>query len=114
MAHDRGHEALLREDIGAALGQRADDLSERKMFGGLCVMLAGNMLCGVHKNGLMYRVGKDRAAQALELPGAVPMAFTGRPMGGMIELHGDDIGRDTTRAGLLALAIEFVDTLPAK
>lgn len=114
MAYDPGHETLLREDMGAALGPRADELSERRMFGGLCFMLAGNMLCGVHKNGLMYRVGKDRAAQALDLPGAAPMAFTGRPMGGMIELYEDDLEREDTRAGLLALAVEFVDTLPAK
>ncbi|MDA7429815.1 TfoX/Sxy family protein [Primorskyibacter aestuariivivens] len=114
MAYDPGHETLLREDLGAALGPRADELDERRMFGGLCFMMAGNMLCGVHKRGLMYRVGKDRAEAALAIPGAQPMAFTGRPMGGMIELYEDDLGRDDTRKGLLALAVEFVDTLAPK
>lgn len=114
MAHDPGHETLLREDLGAALGPRADGLIEKRMFGGICFMLAGNMLCGVHGHGLMYRVGKDRAEAALRLPGARPMTFTARPMGGMIELYEDDLDREATRAGLLALAVEFVDTLAPK
>ncbi|MCJ7872276.1 TfoX/Sxy family protein [Phaeobacter sp. J2-8] len=114
MAYDPGFETLMNEDLGAALGPRIAELSERKMFGGLCVMLNGNMLCGVHKRGLMYRVGKGGADAALALEGARPMAFTGRPMGGMIELYEDDIDRDDTRMGLLRLALDFVDALPAK
>ncbi|WP_283646622.1 TfoX/Sxy family protein [Marinovum algicola] len=114
MAYDPGHETLLREDMGEALGPRVVELSERKMFGGLCFMLNGNMLCGVHRDGLMYRVGKENADRALALEGAHPMAFTGRPMGGMIELYEDDLDRDTTRQGLMALALDFVDALPPK
>ena len=114
MAYDPGFETLMQEDLVAALGPRTEDLSERKMFGGLCYMLSGNMLCGVHKHGMMYRVGKANADQALALEGAQPMAFTKRPMGGMIELYEDDIDREDTRAGLLALALDFVDALPAK
>jgi len=114
MAYDPGFETLMREDLHEALGPRTEELSERKMFGGLCYMLNGNMLCGVHKRGMMYRVGKDRADQALALEGAQPMAFTGRPMGGMIELYEDDLDREATRAGLMRLALDFVDALPPK
>ena len=48
----------------------------------------GNMLCGVHKGGAMFRVGKDREAEALALPGVEPLSFTGRKMGGMVEMDG--------------------------
>lgn len=114
MGYDPGFETLLHEDLADALGPRTEELSDRKMFGGLCFMLNGNMLCGCHKRGLMYRVGKGNAAAALTLEGAQPMAFTGRPMGGMIELYEDDLDRDATRAGLLRHALDFVDALPPK
>lgn len=114
MAYDPGYETRLREDLAKALGPRLEEMSERKMFGGLCFILNGNMLCGVHKAGLMYRVGKGNAEAALALDGAQPMAFTGRPMGGMIELYETDLDRDSTRTELLRLALDFVDALPAK
>ncbi len=114
MGYDPGHESLLRDDLAEALGPRCDEISERRMFGGLCLMLNGNMLCGVHKGGLMYRVGKARAEAALRLEGAQPMAFTGRVMGGMIALSEEDLPRDATRRGLLRLALAFVNALPPK
>lgn len=114
MGYDPGHERLLRDDLAAALGPRCAAISERRMFGGLCLMLDGNMLCGVHKDGLMYRVGKAHAEAALQLAGAQPMAFTGRVMGGMITLAEDELPRDATRRDLLRLALAFVGTLPPK
>ena len=42
------------------------NVSERNMFGGVCFMLNGNMLCGPTKEGhLMLRVGKERHEEAL-------------------------------------------------
>lgn len=76
MAIDQGIYEVLKDDIGALEG-----LSEKKMFGGIAFMLRGNMLCGVHKDGAMYRVSKDNEEAALALPGARKMTFTGRPMG---------------------------------
>lgn len=109
MAYDEGIYELLKDDIG-----ERPDISEKKMFGGLCFMLSGNMLCGVHKNGAMYRVGKDNEAAALALPGAGKMDFTGRPMGGFIDSGDVAIADDATRAELLRLALDFVGSLPAK
>nr|WP_314732208.1 TfoX/Sxy family protein [Aliiroseovarius crassostreae] len=90
------------------------DISEKKMFGGVAFLLAGNMLCGVHKNGAMYRVGQDNEGLALALDGVVPMAFTGRRMGGFVDVSPDALENDQTRAQLLQLAQGFVATLPAK
>ena len=63
------------------------------MFGGLCFMLNGNMLCGVAKEGGMARVGKENEAAALELPGIEPLSFTGRKMGGMVDVNPESDGR---------------------
>ncbi|MCK0143694.1 TfoX/Sxy family protein [Aliiroseovarius sp. F20344] len=109
MAFDAGIYEILKEDLSGR-----SDLVEKKMFGGIAFMLNGNMLCGVHKNGAMYRVGKDNEAQALDLPGARRMDFTGRPMGGFIDAGDEALEDDATRAELLRLAIDYVGALPAK
>ena len=57
---------------------------EKKMFGGYCWMLNGNMLCGVEVGRYMFRVGRDFEAEALLRPGARPMDITGRPMRGFV------------------------------
>lgn len=109
MAYDQGLAEILREELAETPG-----ISEKKMFGGLCFLLHGNMLCGVHKDGGMFRVGKDREAEALAVPGADPLSFTGRKMGGMVEVTDAVMGQDDTRAALLTLALAFAKTLPPK
>ncbi|MBT0957200.1 TfoX/Sxy family protein [Alphaproteobacteria bacterium KMM 3653] len=109
MAYDAGMAETMREDIGEQIG-----LSTRKMFGGLCFMLRGHMLCGVLKTGAMYRIGKDRHAKALALPGTRPMAFTGRLMGGFVELPADDFADDEIRQALTMLCFENVQSLPER
>ena len=109
MAFDNGLAEIMRADLADMSG-----VVEKKMFGGLCFMMNGNMLCGVHTGGGMYRVGKANQATALAIPGVSPMAFTGRPMGGMIDVSEDVLANDTRRAQCLALALEFVGPMPAK
>lgn len=113
MAYDEGMAQLLRDDLGARPG-----VEERKMFGGLCFMLDGHMLCGVHGDkyeggGLMFRVGKPRVEAALAVPGTAPMNFTGRVMGGMVDAFDEGL-EDANRQRLLALAMENVAGLPPK
>ncbi len=111
MAYDEGLAELLRGDLADQPG-----IEEKKMFGGLCFMLNGNMLCGVHgkSGGGMFRVGKERESQAKAIPGAGDMTFTGRKMGGMVDVDEGAFGDDARRGALLALALEFVSALPAK
>lgn len=109
MAYDEGLAEAMRQDL-----QGTEGLSEKKMFGGLCFLLNGNMLCGVHKGGAMFRVGKDAEAKALAIDGAMPLGFTGRKMGGMIEVNDQDAGEDANRQAWIAMAREFVGALPAK
>lgn len=109
MAYDQGLAEIMRTDLDGH-GQ----VVEKKMFGGLCFMLDGHMVCGVHRGGGMYRVGKQNHATALDIPGASEMAFTGRPMGGLVDVTADAIADDGTRAALLSLALDFVKSLPPK
>jgi hypothetical protein len=72
------------------------------------------MVCGVHSGGGMFRVGKPNEAAALAIPGAAPMMFTGRPMGGMIDVADEAMADDGGRQAWLALALGFTRTLPPK
>ena len=109
MAYDQGLAELFRNDLIDTPG-----VKEKPMFGGLCFMLNGNMLCGVHKGGGMFRVGKGNEPRALEIEGAQPMAFTGRPMGGLIDVSDEAMADDNRRALWLELAMDFVGEMPAK
>lgn len=109
MAYDEGLAQILRD----ALADRSG-VVEKRMFGGLCFMLDGNMLCGVHKGGGMFRVGPDNIAAALTVEGARPMAFTGRPMKGFVDVTEEAVEDDDRRAVLMGLARRFVTGLPPK
>lgn len=109
MAYDEGHLTLLRDDLIDETG-----IAEKKMFGGICFMLNGNMLCGVHKGGGMFRVGKDLEADALAIVGAREMTFTKRPMPGFIDVDEDLLADDARRGQMLALAKTYVGAMPAK
>lgn len=88
-------------------------IAEKKMFGGYCWMLNGNMLCGVEVGRFMFRVGKDLEGEALARPGATPMDITGKPMRGFVW-----VSAPATKGGGLqewiALAERYVGSLPPK
>ena len=109
MAYD---EALAARVHDAMAGR--DGISERKMFGGLCLMLHGNMFAGVMQDELMLRVGPDRFDAALAKPGARPMDFTGRPMVGYIYVAAPAFAAETGLKSWLNEALGFVQTLPPK
>jgi len=109
MAYDEGHAQILRDLLANSEG-----ISERKMFGGLCFMQNGNMLCGVHKDGGMFRVGKENESAALQVNGVDPLSFTGRKMGGMVDISAETLADEAALAALLALADQFVGQMPPK
>lgn len=109
MAYDEGLAQLLRDDL-----VEVDGITEVRMFGGLAFMLYGNMLCGVHKGGGMFRVGRANEPAAMAVEGAGPMTFTGRKMGGMVDVTDEGMVNDEARGQLIALAKQFVSALPAK
>lgn len=77
------HDPVLAERMHEALsGHRG--IVRKKMFGGYCWMLRGNMLCGAEVGRYMFRVGKDQEREALARPGAKPMDITGKPMAGFV------------------------------
>lgn len=103
------------------LAQRVRDLlypltaaQEKKMFGGLALMVSGNMTVGVIQNDLIVRVGLENYQAALEKPGADLFTPTGKPMAGWITVAPDGHRTDEDLRYWIEMALEFVKTLPAK
>jgi TfoX/Sxy family transcriptional regulator of competence genes len=106
------HDPHLAERMRRALSKRKG-IEERKMFGGFCWMLNGNMLCGVEIGRYMFRVGKDLEKEALSRPGATRMDFTGRPLQGFVWVRGKSaVGKDLE--SWIDLAARYVSELPPK
>jgi TfoX/Sxy family transcriptional regulator of competence genes len=105
------NEALAGRLRRAFAGRR--NIVEKKMFGGVCFLLKGNMLCGMGEDKFMFRVGKEQDAAALKRPGAKPMDFTGRVMKGFVWVNP---ARCDARAlkRWIAMAEAYVGELPAK
>lgn len=91
---------------------RKKGVSEKRMFGGICFLLRGNMLCATAKTEFMFRVGKEQDAAALARPGARPMDLTGRSMPGFVWVSADCDSR--ALKGWIAMAERYVGRLPRK
>ncbi|MDT8445928.1 MAG: TfoX/Sxy family protein [bacterium] len=109
MAYDEG----LAERIESALAQ-IELLSHKKMFGGLCFLVGGNMLAGVIGERLMLRVGPELYEPALSKLHAGPMDFTGKAMKGLVYVEPEGFESEEDLKDWLALALGFVATLPPK
>ena len=106
------HDPKLADAMRRALAGRAG-VTERKMFGGVCWLLRGNMLAGVQGNRFMLRVGKALEAEALARPGASPMDLTGKPMRGILWVAAEH-AQGPALERWIALAERFVGALPPK
>ena len=86
----------------------------KKMFGGVCHLINGNMFCGVHKDFLILRLGEEKATEALKQPHSRPFDITGRPMKGWVMIAGKGCASDPDLKAWLDQAKLFVNTLPKK
>lgn len=113
MAYDEGLAQIFRDDLAEYAS-----VIEKKMFGGLCFMNNGHMLCGVHhkdgQDGAMFRVGPESYQAAMQIDGIGELTFTGRPMKGLVECVGALLEDDETRGKVLSMALEFTASLPPK
>jgi len=89
-------------------------LAPKKMFGGQCWMLNGNMCVGVYKEFLITRIGVEAFANIAGEPHVHPMDITGKPMKGWAKIGQEAIESDQELQRHIELAIAFVSTLPTK
>ena len=84
------------------------------MFGGVGFLLNGNMCVGVWKEFLIIRCGKDNYHDALSQSHARQFDITGRAMSGWVMIEPEGFEKDSDLAAWVQLAVDFVNTLPAK
>jgi TfoX/Sxy family transcriptional regulator of competence genes len=105
------------EEVEARIGKvisRWKNIQARKMFGGVCHLLGGNMFCGVYKDFLILRLGAEESREALKLPAVRPFDITGKPMKGWVMVEKDGFKSDDSLKAWLAKARDFVGSLPSK
>ena len=86
----------------------------KKMFGGICHLIHGNMFCGVYKDFLILRLGEGLAKDALELAFVRPFDITGRAMKGWVMVADEGFSSDQELEVWLNKAKDFAETLPSK
>lgn len=94
--------------------RRRRRVSEKKMFGGLCFLVSGNMACGVLGDEICVRVGADAYEKALSRPHAREMDFSGRPLRGIVYVSARGIRADAKLKAWVERGLAHARSLPAK
>ena len=109
MAFDRGLAQRVRELLAEEEG-----FVEKKMFGGVCFLLHGNMACGIINDDLIVRVGLLDYEAALALPHTRCFDITGRAMKGWVMVSTVGHEADDDLSGWVRKGANFALTLPPK
>jgi TfoX/Sxy family transcriptional regulator of competence genes len=109
MPYDKGLAQRVRE-----LLEEEPDFDEKKMFGGICFLLFGNMVCGIINDDLIVRIGADIYEEALKLPGTKKFDLTGKPMKGWVMVLSKALESDETLSEWVQKAVTYVRSLPPK
>ena len=109
MAFDESLAARIRNTLA-----RRKNVEEKKMFGGICFLLHGNMLVGVWKDSLIARLGPDEGEAALREPHVRAFDITGRPMRNWVLVEPEGVEEDNELKDWIQRATKFVEMLPRK
>jgi len=110
MAYDEGLAERVREVLAGKRG-----ITEKKMFGGLCFLLHGNMLVGVSgKGGLLVRFSRDDHDRVMKMKHMRPMLFTKKPMQGYAYVDPKGLESKQALEAWVERCLEHVSTLPKK
>jgi TfoX/Sxy family transcriptional regulator of competence genes len=110
MAYDEELANRVRELIAGEGG-----IDERRMFGGLAMMVGGNMAVVIRgKGGLMVRVDPAEFDRLATERGAGATEMRGRPMRGWITVEESACARAADLRRWVARGVDYARSLPAK
>jgi len=89
-------------------------VSERKMFGGACFMINGNMCAGTWKGSLIVRLDRKNHDETLAEPHTKPADMNGRVMKGWALVEPAGIESENDLTSWLNRAASFADSLVTK
>lgn len=94
--------------------KRRKGCSERKMFGGVCFMINGNMCVGSWKGSLVVRLAREEHEQTQSERFVRPMDITGKVMKGWALVDPEGIEADDDLKSWLNRAVKYAASLPPK
>jgi TfoX/Sxy family transcriptional regulator of competence genes len=86
----------------------------KKMFGGICYLLNGNMLGGIINDSLIIRAGKDKHENLLKQEHTRVFDITGKVMKGWILVEPEGLTNEEELWSWLTKGINYANSLPAK
>ena len=98
--------------VRVALADRTD-VEEKKMFGGLSFMVAGQMCCGVLKNDLVVRIEPTEFDKLVAQPHVRPFDFSGRPMQGMVYVENSGLADPEALQTWVQRGTDYIAAHPA-
>ena len=111
--HAELNDGLLADRVREILSGR-EGVSERKMFGGVCFMIHGNMCVGTWKGALIVRLDKKDHEKTLAEPHTKPADITGRVMTGWALVEPAGIDSDNDLEAWVHRAAVYAEFLPPK
>ncbi len=110
MPYDQDLAARIRTLIAGEPG-----LSEKKMFGGLAFLIAGNMAVAASGHGgLMVRVDPAESDALVSATAARVVQMRGRPMRGWLYLEATEVGAADELRAWITRGAAFARSLPPK
>ncbi|HKJ67462.1 MAG TPA: TfoX/Sxy family protein [bacterium] len=111
MAYDTGLEARIDESIQRASLQ---NLTKKKMFGGVGYLLSGNMTFGIWQDHLIVRCGLEHYEEYLDMDNVREFDITGRSMTGWIMVAPEGMEADTDLEKWMTIGGDYAALLPPK
>jgi TfoX/Sxy family transcriptional regulator of competence genes len=102
------------ESMIDAASQRWQKMEKKKMFGGVCYLIKGNMAFGIHKDFLIVRMDKEEAEQSLQQKNTKPFDIVGKPMRGWVMVQEAGWKPSAGLAKWLEKGKQFALSLPEK
>jgi TfoX/Sxy family transcriptional regulator of competence genes len=110
VAYDEKLADRIRELVGSE-----PDLTEKKMFGGLAFLIAGNMAVAASgQGGLLVRVDPEESDTLVAKTKAYPMEMRGRTMHGWLRVDTDDVRTRAQLARWVERGTSYARSLPEK
>ncbi len=103
----------LEEKVESIVGNWKD-VEKKKMFGGICYLLQGNMGFGIYKDYLIVRMDKHMAEQKLTEKNVRPFDITGKPMMGWVMVEEAGWKDEKAMTNWLDIGRRYALTLPKK
>ncbi|WP_029288609.1 TfoX/Sxy family protein [Cellulomonas sp. HZM] len=89
-----------------------DGITEKRMFGGPCFLLHGNLVAATGSGRLLVRIGRAAVADLPDEPAARPAVMGERVMRDWVHVDPASVDDEALRAWV-ARALDFTATLPA-